>query len=73
MFRLVADEAPRYRRRSQMPGRVREAVVGETLEAPAVSRWALARRMTVRDRYFVSEASVYRILKSHDLITHPAD
>jgi hypothetical protein len=56
-----------------MPGRVREAVVGETLEVPAVSRWALARRMTVRDGYFVSEASVYRILKSHDLITHPAD
>ncbi|TDH58105.1 hypothetical protein E2C06_34285, partial [Dankookia rubra] len=32
----------------------------------------LAVRFTDRERYFVSEASVYRLLKAHDLITSPA-
>ena len=29
-------------------------------------------RFTDTERYFVSEASVYRLLKAHDLITSPA-
>ena len=29
-------------------------------------------RSTHAERYFVSEASVYRLLKTHDLITSPA-
>jgi len=29
-------------------------------------------RFTEQQRYFVSEASVYRLLKAHDLITSPA-
>lgn len=32
----------------------------------------LAVRFTDQQRYFVSEASVYRLLKAHDLITSPA-
>ena len=32
----------------------------------------LAVRFTDAERYFVSEASVYRLLKAHDLITSPA-
>ena len=32
----------------------------------------LAGRFTDAERYFVSEASVYRLLKAHDLITSPA-
>ncbi|ETD86890.1 IS3 family transposase, partial [Rhodobacter capsulatus] len=32
----------------------------------------LAVRFTDTKKYFVSEASVYRLLKSHDLITSPA-
>jgi transposase InsO family protein len=32
----------------------------------------LATKFTDEKRYFVSEASVYRLLKSHDLITSPA-
>ena len=32
----------------------------------------LAIRFSDRERYFVSEASVYRLLKAHDLITSPA-
>jgi len=31
----------------------------------------LAVRFTDEQRYFVSEASVYRLLKAHDLITSP--
>jgi putative transposase len=29
-------------------------------------------RFTDEEKYFVSEASVYRLLKAHDLITSPA-
>jgi putative transposase len=32
----------------------------------------LAVRFTDERKYFVSEASVYRLLKAHDLITSPA-
>ena len=32
----------------------------------------LATRFTDAEGYFVSEASVYRLLKAHDLITSPA-
>jgi len=32
----------------------------------------LATRFTDLKKYFVSEASVYRLLKAHDLITSPA-
>ena len=32
----------------------------------------LAVRFTDEEKYFVSEASVYRLLKAHDLITSPA-
>jgi hypothetical protein len=32
----------------------------------------LAVRFTDTESYFVSEASVYRLLKAHDLITSPA-
>ena len=32
----------------------------------------MAARFTETKRYFVSEASFYRLLKAHDLITSPA-
>ena len=32
----------------------------------------MATRFTDTEGYFVSEASVYRLLKAHDLITSPA-
>jgi putative transposase len=32
----------------------------------------VAVRFTDEEKYFVSEASVYRLLKAHDLITSPA-
>ena len=42
------------------------------LEQSEFSPRELAVRFTDETRYFVSEASVYRLLKAHDLITSPA-
>ena len=42
------------------------------LDEPELSPRELAVRFTDAERYFVSEASVYRLLKAHDLITSPA-
>lgn len=39
---------------------------------PELSPRRLAVTFTDERRYFVSEASVYRLLRSHDLITSPA-
>jgi len=42
------------------------------LDEPELSPRELAVRFTDTKSYFVSEASVYRLLKAHDLITSPA-
>jgi hypothetical protein len=42
------------------------------LDAPELSPRELATRFTDKESYFVSEASVFRLLKAHDLITSPA-
>jgi ABC-type phosphonate transport system ATPase subunit len=42
------------------------------LAEPTRSPRELAVRFTDTERYFVSEASAYRILKAQDLITSPA-
>ena len=47
-------------------------VVTLALDEPELSPRELAVRFTYSERYFVSEASVYRLLKAHDLITSPA-
>src|SRR5262249_39680349 len=39
---------------------------------PELSPRGLAVRFTDEQKYFVSEASVYRLLKAHDLVTSPA-
>ncbi len=46
--------------------------MGLALEEPELSPRELAVRFTDTEKYFVSEASVYRLLKTHDLITSPA-
>ena len=51
---------------------VREAVVDLALEEPELSPRELAVRFTDTRKHFVSEASVYRILKAQDLIPSPA-
>jgi putative transposase len=51
---------------------VREHVVEVALERPDQSPRQLAWHITDTEAYFISETSVYRILKSYDLITSPA-
>ena len=55
-----------------IPDEVRARVIALALEQPELSPRELAVRFTDEQRYFVSEASVYRLLKAQDLITSPA-
>ena len=57
---------------NRIPDEVRARVVELALEEPELSPRELAVHFTDTKKYFVSEASVYRILKAHDLITSPA-
>ena len=49
-----------------------DQIIELALEQSELSPRELAVRFTDKTRYFVSEASVYRLLKAHDLITSPA-
>lgn len=57
---------------NKLPEDVKRDIVDYALEQPELSPRELAVRYTEEKRYHVSESSVYRILKSHDLITSPA-
>ena len=57
---------------NRIPDEVREQIIEMALDCPELSPRELAVRFTDERRYFVSEASVYRLLKSQDLITSPA-
>ena len=50
----------------------RAQIIDLALAEPELSPRELAVRFTDQQRYFVSEASVYRLLKAHDLIASPA-
>jgi transposase InsO family protein len=66
--------------RSPRPDRVwnriaepeRQRIIELALDEPALSPRELAVRFTDTESYFVSEASVYRLLKAHELIASPA-
>ena len=67
------DRSPRPDRVwNRIPEDVRGQIVDLALEVPELSPRELAVRFTDTESYFVSEASVYRLLKAHDLITSPA-
>jgi putative transposase len=57
---------------NRIPDEIRERIVEMALDEPELSPRELAARFTDTQNYFVSEASVYRLLKAHDLITSPA-
>ena len=57
---------------NRIPDDVRGQIIDLALEVPELSPRELAVRFTDKRKYFVSEASVYRLLKAHDLITSPA-
>jgi transposase InsO family protein len=67
------DRSPRPDRVwNRIPDGVRENVIQLALDEPALSPRELAVRFTDSQSYFVSEASVYRLLKARDLIASPA-
>ncbi len=49
----------------------RQWVVETTLEHPEKSPRELAWHITDKRGYYISESTVYRILKVHDLVMHP--
>ena len=57
---------------NRIPDNVRDQIVDLALDETELSPRELAVRFTDTQGYFVSEASVYRLLKAHDLITSPA-
>jgi hypothetical protein len=72
-FDGLEDKKPRARPCwNAIPKAVRDQVLDLALERTALSPRELACRYTDERRYFVSESSVYRILKEADLITSPA-
>jgi putative transposase len=67
------DRSPRPDRVwNRIPDDVRARIVTLALDESELSPRELAVRFTDTERYFVSEASVYRLLKALDLITSPA-
>jgi transposase InsO family protein len=69
----LEDRSPKPSRVwNRIPEPVRERLLTLALEAPELSPRELAVHFTDQEKYFVSEASVYRLLKAHDLITSPA-
>ena len=56
---------------NRIPDDVRGQIIDLALEETQLSPRELAIRFTDTRGYFVSEASVYRLLKAHDLITSP--
>src|SRR5450756_2129889 len=57
---------------NRIPDEVRGRIIDLALNVPELSPRELATSFTDTKSYFVSEASVYRLLKDHDLIASPA-
>jgi transposase InsO family protein len=69
---LAPRKASRHRFWNAIPPGEREEVVELALENPEKSPRELAWTITDKRGYYISESSVYRILKAHDLISTPA-
>jgi len=57
---------------NRIPNDVRDKLMTLALDRPELSPRELAVTFTDTEGYFVSESSVYRLLKAHDLIISPA-
>jgi len=69
----LKDKSPKPGRVwNRIPDDIREKIIDMALEEAELSPRELAVRFTDTQGYFVSESSVYRLLKAHDLITSPA-
>ena len=69
----LADKKPTPRKFwNKIPELVKQQIVDIALEHPEKSPRQLAWSITDNHGYFISESSVYRILKAFDLVTSPA-
>jgi putative transposase len=72
-FEGLCDKKPARRARwNTIPETIQKQVLELALKRTELSPRELACHYTDEKRYFVSESSVYRILKEADLITSPA-
>jgi len=71
-FEALADRSPRPKSVwNRIPHAQRDDLIEFALEHEALTTRELAVKYTDEKRYFISEPSVYRILKAADLITAP--
>lgn len=68
---LERRPSPRRQFWNKVPDPERQHVVEVALAEPELSPRELAWRITDREGWFISESSVYRILKAFDLVTNP--
>ncbi|WP_299641546.1 DDE-type integrase/transposase/recombinase, partial [uncultured Tateyamaria sp.] len=69
----LQDQSPKPKHVwNRVPTDVKRKVVNLALQETELSPRELAVTFTDQERYFVSESTVYRTLKAHDLITSPA-
>jgi transposase-like protein len=72
-FDALEDRKPRPKRIwNRIADAVRDRIIAKALEAPELSPREVAVAFTDIEKTFVSEASVYRILKAEGLVTSPA-
>ncbi len=72
-FDALEDKSPRPRSVwNRIPDKTRQDIVEFALEHEDLTPRELAVKYTDEQRYFISESSVYRILKAADLIAAPA-
>ncbi len=72
-FDALADRKPRPKRVwNRIPDEIRAKVVLRALEEPELSPREVAVAFTDTEKTFVSEATVYRLLKAEGLVTSPA-
>ena len=72
-FEALEDRKPRPRRIwNRILDEIRDKVIERALDEPELSPREVAVAFTDAEKTFVSEASVYRILKAEGLVTSPA-
>jgi putative transposase len=71
-IRAVVHRPPPDHVWNRASDKVRREIVEMALDIPELSHCELAVRFTDTKHYFVSESSVYGLLKRHDLVTSPA-
>jgi len=72
-FGALEDRKPRPRRVwNRIPDKIRTRVIERALQEPELSPREVAVAFTDAEKTFVSEASVYRMLKAEGLVTSPA-